>query len=70
MVEYELLTPTLKLKRKAIIPQRETEIDEIFKVHDALDAGFSPDEINRRFSCVAFSGRILACCTIPGAVRQ
>jgi long-chain acyl-CoA synthetase len=37
-VENELLTPTLKLKRHAIIAEHEAEVDEIYKGHNALDA--------------------------------
>ena len=36
-VENELLTPTLKLKRHAIIDRHEAEVDEIYQGHDALD---------------------------------
>jgi long-chain acyl-CoA synthetase len=36
-VENELMTPTLKLKRHAIIARHATEVDEIYQGHDALD---------------------------------
>ena len=36
-VENELMTPTLKLKRHAIINRHATEVDEIYQGHDALD---------------------------------
>ena len=36
-VENELMTPTLKLKRHAIIARHAAEVDEIYQGHDALD---------------------------------
>ena len=37
-VENELMTPTLKLKRHAILERHAAEVDEIYKGHDALDS--------------------------------
>jgi long-chain acyl-CoA synthetase len=36
-VENELMTPTLKLKRHAILDRHKAEVDEIYHGHDALD---------------------------------
>ncbi|MEA1888954.1 MAG: AMP-dependent synthetase/ligase [Pseudomonadota bacterium] len=36
-VENELMTPTLKLKRHAIIARHAAEVNEIYQGHDALD---------------------------------
>ncbi len=37
-VENEMMTPTLKLKRHAILERHAAEVDEIYKGHDALDS--------------------------------